>query len=111
MGVTPSSSVPTVTLPNTYTHTNDEEGTIKVTHPFSPFYGQSFTFIKKASNDGRDRLICVDEAGNIRRFLTAWTDYHSGFTSEEQEKAVSRVSADFRYEDLFELSELLRRLK
>ena len=81
-----------------------------VTHPFSPFYGKSFTVIKKTRNGGKDRLICLDDAGNIRWFLADWTNYHDNGPNETTIKGAHSSCGDFRLAELEMLSKLLNDL-
>jgi len=52
------------------------ERKIKVTHPFSPFYGKEYPFLDQKSLYGEDRIIYRAENGERRQIPTSWTDYY-----------------------------------
>ena len=96
---------------NTSTLTDGQQETITITHPFSPLKGRSYTFVKKTKRGGKDRLACIDEAGNSRVFPIEWTNYRDNSTYGELPKAALRESGDFRYKELKQLADMLDGLK
>lgn len=78
--------------------------TFKIIHQFIPQYGQEYEFIDRRLNWGEDRVVYFDEDGNVATILTSWTDVL------ELDKFVlqSNGRSNFRYEDLVEVSEILK---
>ena len=85
---------------------NDKQ-TIKITHPFTPMKGEEYIVIERITAWGEDRIICCDNDGNSRAFLTSWTDY----LPEEPFITVSDGKVDFKYDDLQMLAKLVSDLK
>jgi hypothetical protein len=86
---------------------DEQQQTIKVTHPFSPFYEQALTLIKKTKYGGRIRLECLDKDGNKRFFQPSWTNYVTNHPYKLMLENAGMKNADFRFEDLNLLGELL----
>ena len=85
---------------------NDKQ-TIKITHPFSPKKNQEYKVIERNIVWGEDRIICCDNEGNTRSFLTSWTDY----LPVDPYITVSDGKVDFRYDDLQMLAKLVSDIK
>jgi len=61
---------------------------------------------------GKERLVCLDDAGNSRVFQAAWTNYHDiGMPGLTTETTMRSSKSGFRFEDLEKLSKLLEDLK
>ena len=90
---------------------DEKQQTISITHPFSPFYGQLFTLVKKTNVGGKDRLICLDESGNIRTLLTSRTNYPTNDPNKALMEKAGLENADFRYEDLDMLAKMLSNIR
>jgi hypothetical protein len=60
---------------------------------------------------GKNRLICLDESGNIRTLLTSWTNYPVNNPNKALMEKAGLESADFRYEDLDRLGKMLSNIK
>ena len=90
---------------------NNLQQQITITHPFSPNYGQVFALVRKTKGEGRNRLVCMDEAGNIRVFLASWTDYPSNDPYIALTEDSRFGNADFRFKDLDLLAKMLSTLK
>ena len=58
--------------------------------------------VERFTTFGADRILCVDNAGNSRVFLTSWTDYPSDEPANQ-----FWGSVDFWYDDLQMLAKLL----
>ena len=82
-----------------------------VTHPFSPFYGKSFTYIKRIKKDGKDRLVCLDETGNSMSLLVSWTDYPAIDPYKKLIKTAGIKNVDFSFDELNMLAKLLASIK
>jgi len=85
----------------------NDKRTISITHPFSPMKGQEYIVIERINAWGEDRIICCDNDGNSRVFLTSWTDY----LPEEPFITVSDGKVDFKYDDLQMLAKLVSDIK
>lgn len=103
--------VPRGRLVNASLIPDEQQQTIAVTHPFSPFYGQLFTLVKKTNVGGKNRLICLDESGNIRTLLTSWTNYPTNNPNKALMEKAGLENADFRYEDLDRLAKMLSNIR
>ena len=77
-----------------------------VTHPFSPDRGKAFILIERKVCFGDDRILCFDEDGNYRRFLTSWTDY----VPLPPFLAISSGRAYLNVDDITGLSQLLHEI-
>ena len=99
--IKPSSSrgIPTASLLN-------DKQTITITHPFSPHRGQEFIVIERITAWNDDKLICCDNDGNSRTFLTSWTDYPI-----DEPQLTATISADFKFNDLQMLAKLIGDIK
>ena len=103
--------LPKVIFVNATIHLDEQQHIVMVTHPFSPFYGVLFTFVKRMIKNGKNRLVCMDEAGNIRVFITSWTNYPTNNLYSTLVKDAGLQNVDFRFEDLDMLSKLLSSIK
>ena len=56
---------------------------------------------------GEDRVLCIDETGESRLIMTSWTDY----LPVDPFVTVSNGTADFKYDDLKSLAQLLQAIK
>ena len=77
-----------------------------ITHPFSPQKGQEYIFVDRVLAWGEDRIICCDEDGNSRSFLTSWTDYPTADPLNLISEPV-----DFLFDDLQMLANLILDVK
>ena len=64
-------------------------------------------FVKKVGKGWKDRLVCEDDAGNIRHIQAAWTDYLDSDSNSVQSEASALAQVDFRLEDLIMLAKLM----
>ena len=60
---------------------------------------------------GKNRLICLDESGNIRTLLTSWTNYPTNDPNKALMEKAGLENADFRYKDLDMLGKMLSDIK
>jgi hypothetical protein len=81
--------------------------TFKITHPFIPQYGNEYEFIDRRLTWGEDRVVYINQKGDVAAVLTSWTDVAEPDIFVLQ----SAGRSNFRYSDLIELSRLLKYLK
>jgi hypothetical protein len=86
---------------------DDGQRKATITHPFSPDKGRSFVVVRKTRANGRDRVVCVDEAGGSRSFLLSWTDYPACDPYEALLEEAGAKNGGFRFECLDGLAALL----
>ena len=65
-----------------------------VTHPYSPFKGETFLLIKRTECWGADRVLCFDKNGCYRRFFTCWTDLDIPDAFRQTSEGRAFLSAD-----------------
>jgi len=82
----------------------DDIQKVVVTHPFSPYKGKEYDVLDMIYN--WDMLLCRGDDGNIRTFLTKWTDY----PSVEPENPFTGT-IDFWVQDLQMLAKLISDIK
>jgi len=79
----------------------------RVTHPFHPLFGREFELEIYKNNWGEDRVFFHLEEGHLMALPASWTDLvpHDPFV------AVAAGRSLFRAEDLWELAQLVGRLR
>jgi hypothetical protein len=92
---------------NASTVTDYKEQRVEVTHPFSPLYGQELIVCRKIKKRGRDWLVCVEKTGKSTVILGSWTNYPCHDPDRALMQELGLEWADFRYEDLIMLANLL----
>ncbi len=78
-------------------------GVLRVTHPFHPFQGQSFSIVTVRNNWGEDRVYYHAPDGRLVSIPAAWTDV----ATPDPFALLSAGRSPFRLEDLLELTRLL----
>lgn len=76
---------------------------VRVTHPFHPWFGREFEFVRQKKNWGEDRVWFHDEQGSLRGLPAAWTDRGP----VDAFVVVAAGRSPFRLCDLLELAELV----
>ena len=76
-----------------------------MTHPFHPWFGREFEFVKRRKNWRDDRVYVFDEAGQMVSLPAAWTDA----VAEDPFVTVAAGRSPFRTVDLLKLAELVSR--
>ena len=79
---------------------------MRVTHPFHPWAGQEFEFVKRRHNWRADRVYVRDDAGVLASLPAEWTDA----VPEDPFVAVASGRASFHVEGLLALAELVASL-
>jgi hypothetical protein len=79
---------------------------VRVTHPFHPWAGREFEFVKRRRNWRQDRVYIHDDAGKLVSLPAEWTDV----VAEDPFVVVAAGRSPFRVEQLLELSELVARV-
>lgn len=79
---------------------------MRVTHPFHPWSGREFEFVKRCKNWRDDRVYFFDEDGQLVSLPAAWTDA----VAEDPFVTVAAGRSPFRTADLLKLAELVARL-
>lgn len=93
--------------PSTALDADDEQRTVRVTHPFHPWLGREFVFVAVRQTWGEDRAFFLDEDGVQRSLPRAWTDA----CDVDPFVALAAGRSAFRVEDLLVLAELLDGLR
>lgn len=83
-----------------------ERRCFRVTHPFHPLFGQAFELIDYRHFWSEDRVVYVDEAGELRSLPACWTSA----VAEDPAVVVSAGRSHFRVADLVALSKLVGRM-
>ena len=83
-----------------------ETQTFRVTHPFHPLHGRTFPLVDCRQTWGEDRVYFYDDSGQLARLPLQWTDV----VPDHPTVAIGAGRAHFRYDDLYRLADLLRRL-
>ena len=78
-----------------------------MTHPHHPLYRREFEYVDYRHTWGEERVYFLDEKGQLRALPARWTDA----VADDPFIAVSAGRAAFRFSDLLELAELIRRLR
>ncbi|NSW92880.1 MAG: hypothetical protein HPY74_19940 [Firmicutes bacterium] len=76
----------------------------KVTHQFSPLFGKEFELIERKLTWGEDRLLYIDDKGEMYLMPASWTDV----CDPDPFIVVSNGRSDFKYDDLLELSRIIK---
>ena len=79
---------------------------VRVTHPFHPWAGQKFEFVKRRHNWQADRVYVRDGAGELVSLPAEWTDA----VPEDPFVVVADGRVPFHLEGLVALSELVASL-
>jgi len=79
---------------------------VRVTHPFHPWAGQEFEFVKRRHNWRADRVYVRDDAGELVSLPAEWTDA----VSEDPFVVVAGGRAPFHLDGLVALGELVASL-
>jgi hypothetical protein len=79
---------------------------VRVTHPFDPWAGREFGFVKRRHNWQADRVYVRDGAGELVSLPAEWTDA----VPEDPFVVVAGGRAAFHLEGLVALSELVASL-
>ncbi len=79
---------------------------VRVTHPFHPWAGREFEFVKRRNNWRADRVYVRDEAGELVSLPAEWTDA----AGEDPFVVVAGGRAAFHLDGLVALSELVASL-
>ncbi len=79
---------------------------VRVTHPFHPWAGQEFEFVKRRHNWRADRVYVRDGAGELVSLPAEWTDA----VPEDPFLVVARGRAAFDLEGLVALAEMVASL-
>ena len=80
--------------------------TLRVTHPFHPWYGRSFELVARRTAWGEDRVYFHDENEQLFGIPATWTDV----VAVDPWVQVAAGRALFRAADLVELLLLMRRV-
>jgi hypothetical protein len=79
---------------------------VRITHPFHPWAGQEFEFVKRRKNWRADRVYLVDAGGELVSLPAKWTDV----VAPDTFVVVSAGRSPFHVADLLELSHLVEEL-
>ncbi len=79
---------------------------VRVTHPFHPWAGREFEFVKRRHNWRADRVYVRDGAGELVSLPAEWTDA----VSDDPFVVVAGGRAAFHLEGLVALAELVASL-
>jgi hypothetical protein len=79
---------------------------VRVTHPFHPWAGREFEFVKRRHNWQADRVYVRDRAGELVSLPAEWTDA----VPQDPFVVVAGGRAAFHLEGLVALSELVASL-
>ncbi len=79
---------------------------MQVTHPFHPWAGQEFEFVKRRKNWRADRVYVYDADDRLISLPAEWTDV----VTADPFVVVSAGRSSFRISDLVDLSVLVARL-
>jgi hypothetical protein len=79
---------------------------VRVTHPFHPWAGREFEFVKRRHNWRADRVYVRDGAGELVSLPAEWTDA----VPDDPFVVVASGRAPFHLEGLVALSELVASL-
>jgi hypothetical protein len=79
---------------------------VRVTHPFHPWAGQEFEFVKRRKNWRVDRIYVYDGTDRLVSLPAEWTDV----VPADPFVVVSAGRSPFRVSDLVELSVLVAEL-
>lgn len=77
-----------------------------MTHPFHPLFGQEFILVESRWTWGEERVVFLDQQGELGRMPIAWTD----LSGPDPFLIASDGRAFFRTEDLLRLADLIDRL-
>ena len=80
------------------------ERRFRVTHPFHPLCGREYRLVTYRHNWGEHRVYFHDDQGQLKALPAEWTD----ICPADAFVAVSAGRSAFRFQDLCELSRLLR---
>jgi hypothetical protein len=78
---------------------------VRVTHPFHPLFGRTFTLLSCCFNWGQQRVDLHDEQGNLLTLPAAWTDV----VPPDPCVVIAAGRSAFRAADLVELAALVDR--
>ena len=93
-----------VSTPSIASQSNCQARTFKITHPFHPLHGKTFTLLDCRHRYGEYRACYRDKKGNLSSFPARWTSA----VPVEPFVLVSNGRSPFRITDLLELSRLLK---
>jgi hypothetical protein len=82
-------------------------GTVRITHPFHPQYGQEIELVVRRVQWGEDRVFYRSAEGPLSSLPARWTSV----VPDDPVVALTRGRAPFRVADLIELAQLVSRLK
>jgi len=77
-----------------------------ITHPFHPLSGRKVALVSRRQHWGEDRIVYLDQHGQIRWIAAAWTDVDPA--DDFCRMAAGRAA--FRTADLLELCRMLTRM-
>lgn len=80
---------------------------VRVTHPFHPLAGQEFDLLTRRNTWAEDRVVVLDENGQLVSFPAGWTDV----VGEDPFVAVAAGRSALRVDDLLALARLIDGLR
>ena len=83
-----------------------ERERVQITHPFHPWAGQEFEFVKRRKNWRADRAYLVDAGGELVSLPAEWTDV----VAPDTFVVLSAGRSPFHVADLLELAHLVEEL-
>jgi len=84
-----------------------EHETVRVTHPFHPWFTHEFVFVRHANAWSQDRVFFFGHDGSMQSLPTSWTD----FGEPDVFVARSAGRSAFRVQDLLDLLEIMEGIR